>query len=66
MSAESEKVPNTEAAKILGCTVEYLRRQMKSGEWAHLGSVIKPGRGKVNYRCHVYRDRLNKHLGKEE
>lgn len=66
MKAEvvSEKVPVAQAARMIGCAPEYLRRRMKAKEW-DLGQVVKPPRGGTNYRYYIFRAKLDKFLGKE-
>ena len=60
----SEKIPVTQAARMIGCAPEYLRRQMKAKEW-DLGQVVRPPRGGNNYRYYIFRAKLEKFLGKE-
>lgn len=59
-----ERVPLPVAAEEIGCHVEYLRQQMKCGNW-DLGAVIKPGRGKKYYNYLIFRSKLDRFLGKE-
>lgn len=60
-----QRVSVAEAAKEIGCNIEYLRRQMKAGNW-DLGKVVKPS-GKIkNYQYFVFRPKLNKFMGQEE
>lgn len=62
---DTQKVTVVAAAKEIGCAPEYLRRQMKAGQW-DLGKVVKPPRGKNNYRFYIFRAKLDKFLGLEE
>lgn len=64
IEAVSEKVPVEQAARMIGCAPEYLRRQMKAKEW-DLGQVVRPPRGGNNYRYYIFRAKLEKFLGKE-
>ena len=61
IKGESNRVPPRKAAKEIGCCPEYLRRQMKAGNW-DLGSVIKPGRGHSKWQYFIFRDKLDKFL----
>lgn len=63
--ADCQRVPTKQAAKEIGCAEQYLREQMRYGAW-DLGSVIKPKRGGTNYRCYIFRSKLDKFLGREE
>lgn len=60
----SERVPTEEAAAILGVGVPTLRYRMRIGVWKHLGEVIPTGGSKRKYTYNVYREKLNKHIGK--
>lgn len=59
-----ERVSVKDAAAEIGCNQEYLRRQMKSGDW-DLGSVVKPNKGLTNFQYFIFRSKLDKFLGKE-
>ena len=59
----SQRVSVPDAAKEIGCDPQYLRQQMKSGHW-DLGSYVKPGHGKNRASYFVFRDKLDRFLGK--
>lgn len=59
----SERVSVINAAKELGCAPQSVRENIKSGEW-DLGEIIKPIYPGTNYQYHIYRSKLDKHLGK--
>ena len=63
IEAVSEKVPVEQAARMIGCAPEYLRRQMKAKVW-DLGQVVRPSRGRSNYRYYIFRAKLERFLGK--
>lgn len=50
------------AADEIGCSVPYLRQQMRLGRW-DLGDVVKPGRNGKNYRYFIYRPKLDAKVG---
>ncbi len=59
----SERVSVDEAAGILGMSKQGVREHMKRGLFEiPIGYVTKPG---SKHQYHIYRDMLNKHLGKE-
>ena len=60
---ETERVPVAQAAREIGCCEQFLRQQMKCGEW-DLGQVKKPPRGGNRYTYYVFRSKLDKFLGK--
>lgn len=60
--AEKKRVSVEDAAAEIGCAAEFLRRQMKAGNW-DLGAVVKPRAGQQNYTYYVFRDKLNMFLG---
>lgn len=56
----SEKVSVKQAAKEIGCSEEYLRRQMMvDPKWQRLGTVVYPRPGYVKHRFFIFRDKLN-------
>lgn len=59
----SERVSVADAAKEIGCAPEFLRLQIRNGNW-DLGSFIKPQKGKKNYQYYVFRAKLDRFLGK--
>lgn len=63
IEAVSEKVPVEQAARMIGCAPEYLRRQMKAKVW-DLGQVVRPSRGGSKYRYYIFRAKLERFLGK--
>lgn len=60
---ESERVSLTQAAKEIGCHTEYLRIQMRNGNF-DIGKVIKPSKGHKQYMYLVFRPKLDRFLGK--
>ncbi len=58
----SQRVSVPDAAKEIGCDQNYLRQQMRRGEW-DLGSYVRPGRGKKKASYFVFRNKLDKFLG---
>lgn len=60
---EVQKVTAEQAAKEIGCDPLTVRMRMRRGEW-DLGAVIKPGPGKKNWRCYIFRSKLDRFLGK--
>lgn len=58
----NQRVSVPEAAKEIGCDQNYLRQQMRRGEW-DLGSYVRPGRGKKKASYFVFRNKLDKFLG---
>lgn len=60
----SQRVSVKDAAREIGCAEEYLRRQMKAGRW-NIGEVVKPQKSGMNYQYFIFRQRLDKFLGKE-
>ena len=66
MKAGSNRVTVAQAAEELGIPAQALRERMKRkvGEIATIGEVLPPLHGK-NHLCYViYRDRLDRYLGK--
>lgn len=60
----SERVPLSEAAKILGMSQQGVREHMKRGLFpVPIGYVTKIEK---RYQYHIYRDMLNRHIGKDE
>lgn len=64
MYEESERVSTAQAAKELGCAEQWLRERMRCGDWADLGDIIKPGKGRKKYSFRIYRPRLDEHIGR--
>jgi len=65
--AVSERVSVAEAAKLLGLAPQGVRVQMERGI-LDIGEVVpsvQHVKGKQKYRYLIYRERLNKVLGKE-
>lgn len=58
----TQKVSVEDAAKEIGCCVEYLRRKMREGVW-DLGKVVKPNRNEKKYKYFIFREKLNAFLG---
>lgn len=62
--AACERVTVCDAAKELGCSPAALREHMKRGLW-DLGVALPPQKtGKAVWEFHVYRTKLDRHLGK--
>ncbi len=60
----SARVPLNEAAKLLGMSPQGVREHMKRDLFTQpIGYVTKISK---RYQYHIYRDMLNKHLGREE
>lgn len=61
-----ERVKLSDAARELGCSPQAVREHMKRRIW-DLGEVVSPKQsGKKQWEYHIYRSKLNKHLGKTE
>lgn len=58
----SQRVRTEDAAREIGCCVEYLRRRMKSGEW-DLGKYEKPKKGRKKGSYFIFRHKLDNFLG---
>lgn len=58
----SERVSVKQAAKELGMAPQGVRMQMLKG-YIDIGCVLPAVQGEGN-RYHIYRDKLDKHLGK--
>lgn len=61
----SERLTTEEAAKEIGCRVQAVRENMRRGIW-DLGSVVPSGGKKRKYTYYVFRQKLNRFLGKTE
>lgn len=59
-----QRVSLPEAAKEIGCCKEFLRRQIKKGEW-DLGQYVKPGKGQKKASYFIFREKLDRFLGIE-
>lgn len=60
----SERVSVAEAAEILGMSKQGIREHMKRNLFkVPIGYVTNPSGKKEQY--HIYRDMLNRHLGRE-
>ncbi len=60
---KGERLTVEEAAMELGCAKQAVRENMKSGRW-DLGSVVPTGNGKKKHNYYIYREKLNRHLGR--
>lgn len=59
-----ERVRIDDAARELGCSVAVVREHMRRGLW-NIGIALSPQKtGKKQWEFHIYRDKLDKHLGK--
>lgn len=63
MKADSRRVPTKQAAAELGMSVQGLREYMKRG-LIDVGVVLPAANGGDSKRYHVYRDKLDIHMGK--
>jgi hypothetical protein len=60
---ECQRVTLSQAAKEIGCIEQYLRLRMRNGDW-DLGVCVKPTRGKKNWTYFIFRDKLDRFLGR--
>ena len=60
---EKVRVRVTDAAREIGCAPQFLRLRMQAGDW-DLGSYVGPGTGGRHGNYYVFRDKLDKFLGK--
>ncbi len=60
---EKVRVRVTDAAREIGCTPQFLRLRMQAGDW-DLGSYVRPGKGGRHGAYYVFRDKLDRFLGK--
>ncbi len=58
----SQRVRVEDAAREIGCCVEYLRRKIQSGEW-DLGEYGKPKKGQKKGSYFIFRHKLDNFLG---
>lgn len=63
VKAGSRRVPTKQAAAELGMSVQGMREYMKRG-LIDIGEVLPAANGGECRRYHVYRDKLDRHLGK--
>lgn len=61
----SARVPLNEAARELGVAPQSVREHMRRGIW-DLGSVVPPIHKGGRWGYHVYREKLDRHLGRGE
>lgn len=60
-----ERVRMADAARELGVSTQSVREHMKKKLW-NLGEALSPKQtGKGQWEYHIYRAKLDKHLGKE-
>lgn len=59
-----QRVRVEDAAREIGCCPGYLRQQMRAGVW-ELGTVVKPSRKNGNYEYFIFREKLDRFLGRE-
>lgn len=67
MIKKSNRISPADAAKEIGCHVEYLRRQMRrtdENRW-DLGEVVPPETPGGDYQYFIFRGKLDKFLGRE-
>ena len=60
----SQRVRPADAAKEIGCCLPWLYERMRKGDW-DLGMYVKP-KGKKRATIFIFRDKLDKFLGKEQ
>lgn len=61
-----ERVSLANTAEELGCSKQAVREHMKRKIW-DLGEVVSPAKsGKKVWGYHIYRQKLDRHLGKIE
>ena len=63
MKADSRRVPTKQAAAELGMSIQGMREYMKRG-LIDIGEVLPAANGGECLRYHVYRDKLDRHLGR--
>ena len=63
MKSDSRRVPTDRAAAELGMSIQGMREYMKRG-LIDIGEVLPAANGGKGNRYHVYRDKLDRHLGK--
>ncbi|MFG6367808.1 MAG: hypothetical protein K1W16_05185 [Lachnospiraceae bacterium] len=63
--SSSRRVPTAQAAAELGMSVQGMREYMKRG-LIDIGKVLPAANGGGCKRYFVYRDKLDRHLGKTE
>lgn len=61
----SQRVRTEDAAKEIGCNPQYLRNQVRNGEW-DLGYCAKPRKPGGKYTCYIFRGKLDAFLGKRD
>lgn len=65
MKPDSRRVPTDQAAAELGMSKQGMREYMKRG-LIDIGEVLPAANGGKGRRYHVYRDKLDRHLGKTD
>ncbi|MBO5033475.1 MAG: hypothetical protein J6C19_16145 [Lachnospiraceae bacterium] len=63
MKKESRRVPLPQAAAEMGMSAQGLREYMKRG-LIDIGEVLPAANGGSGYRYHIYRDKLDRHIGR--
>ncbi|MDE7183805.1 MAG: hypothetical protein K2O40_04840 [Lachnospiraceae bacterium] len=63
MKPDSRRVPTDQAASELGMSIQGMREYMKRG-LIDIGEVLPAANGGKGTRYHVYRDKLDRYLGK--
>lgn len=61
----SNRVPVTQAAKEMGMAPQGVRECMKRG-LIDIGVVLPARNGSATLTYHIYRDKLDRHLGKAQ
>ena len=62
---QKKRLSVKDTAEILGVHPEYLRQLMRNKQ-IDIGTVIKPARAGGNYQYLIFRDKVNKLIGKEK
>lgn len=65
MKTDSRRVPTAQAAAEMGMSIQGMREYMKKG-LIDIGEVLPAANGGNGKRYHVYRDKLDRYLGKSK
>lgn len=58
-SKETDRITTEEAARIIGCTPQKVRSNMRTGLWK-IGQVEPPPKGKTVWHFYIYRSLVMK------
>lgn len=64
MKEGTDRIPVAEAARLIGCTPQIVRFNMRKGIWK-IGLVVPPTKGKKITQYYVYRARVMNLIGGE-